>query len=133
VIRVGKAGAVDSGDPAGRRLTLKTTCVSRTDANHIVLADTAPATISEAHVHTGDGHGIGVRFGNNPNVKHNRLVDVQISQADKGIYSKAGSFMAFNLGGGFSNYGVYIDTNAEPIILEQLNFEGNLVEFHTKA
>lgn len=120
-VRVGKAGAAGA--------TLLTTVVSRDSATQLTLAANASATVTAARIHIGNPSGIGIQNGNNPNAKHQVIRNCQIQYCDIGIKSLNGSVEIFNLGGGYSNIGFQnINGNTEPIIIEQMVTEGNLIE-----
>lgn len=122
VIRVGKAGVGG--------ITLVTTIAGFVSSTQVTL--TAPNAsgnnITDAFIHTGTGRGVGIRNGNNPNVKHNILSNIAIGYCNYGVHVVNGSVEIYNYGLGVCNTGLKIDAYTEAIIVEQMVTEGNLVE-----
>lgn len=122
VIRVGKAGAGG--------ITLVSTIAAYVSPTQVTLADAnaSGGNVSLARIHVGTGYGIGIRNGNNPNVKHNIVRNVGIQYASIGIYAISGSMQIYNYGGGYSLTGLKIGGISEPFTVHQMVTEGNLIE-----
>jgi hypothetical protein len=88
---------------------LLTTISSVTNSSQIVLASNADATETGAQVNLGQSYGIGIYLGPSQNALQEQFLDNTFVYCHYAIYGANGSFQASHVGGGYGDWGIYID------------------------
>src|SRR6266481_2673081 len=111
---------------------LDTRIASKTDDNHLEMADAATSTQTGARIHFRQAFGNGILIGS-VNSKHNTIDRNSFTQCACGLNVRTGSFSAMHLGGSANDILACVSDISEPSELAYLEDENSLRELYVNT
>ena len=103
--------AVPFPGPTGNGLVF-TTIKTFTDSSHVVLNANAADNVTGAQIKIGQAYGTGIFLGASGNDLAERFLDNTFFGCHRGIDAEGGTFQATHFGGGYGDWGIYVNGGA---------------------